>query len=303
MRFWKPKAYVIIEFSGREQAFDKEDKDGRMLAIDFETESNRSKEPNKGIFNLYNLAESTRRDIEQNATGIRCYAGYDDNVKLIFSGDVVYVRSPREGAEYVTQIQAGDGYKAFTKSVTSKTYASGTDKQIIIDQMAKDMGLVTKMAKDTIMGVTTGATTFDGRTKDTLDGLLSDNGASYSIQDREIHIATIGKPVDNDAIVLRAETGLIEAPAVTDKGINIRAFLNPDIRPGKLIVVEAITFQDDRTEKPAKKESKKKEAIVNPKQRFADYNGTYIAQAVKFTGNNYTFQEFSVGIEAIRYDS
>jgi len=301
MRFWKPKAYVIIEFAGREQAFDKEDKDGRMLAIDFETESNRSKEPNKGIFNLYNLAESTRRDIEQNATGIRCYAGYDDNVKLIFSGDIVYVRSPRQGAEFVTQIQAGDGYKNFTQSVTSKTYASGTDKQIIIEQMAKDMGLVTKIAKDTITGVTNGATTFDGRTKDTLASLLADNGASYSIQDRGIHIVKTGKPIDDQAIVLRAETGLIEAPAVTDKGINIRAFLNPDIRPGKLLVVQALTFEDTRTEKPAKKESKTKEAIANPKTRFADYNGTYIAESVKFTGNNYTFSEFSVSMETVRY--
>ena len=288
MRFWKGYAYLVIEYDGFERRFDIEDEDGRLLALDFETKSTRSKEPNQGVFNYYNLSASTRLEIETDAKAVRCYAGYDGDAKLIYQGDIVFVNSLKSGPDWVATIHCGDGFASFTESVTSKTYASGTEKQVVLDQLAADMGLVVKAGKDAISGALGGSLTLDGKSKDQLDVLMKDSGAEWSIQDNELNITQLGQPIDDTAIVLRADTGLLEHPTVTDKGVNVKAQLNPDIRPGKLIKLEPIAVQ------------------VTPggdsvPERGRDYAGVYLCQSVQFIGNNYG-GAFEVNIEAIRYD-
>lgn len=288
MRFWKGYAYLVIEYNGFERRFDIEDEDGRLIALDFETKATRSKEPNQGVFNYYNLSASTRQEIETDAKSVRCYAGYDGDAKLIYQGDIVFVNSLKSGPDWVTTIHCGDGFASFTESVTSKTYASGTEKQVILDQIASDMGLVVKASKDAIAGALGGSLTIDGKSKDQLDVLMKDSGAEWSIQDNELNITQIGSPIDDIAVVLRADSGLLEHPTVTDKGVNVKAQLNPDIRPGKLIKLEPIAVQ------------------VTPggdsaPERGRDYTGVYLCQTVSFIGNNYG-GAFDVNIEAIRYD-
>jgi hypothetical protein len=288
LRFWKGYAYLVIEYNGFDRRFDVVDEDGRMLALDFETKSTRSKEPNQGVFNYYNLSESTRQEIETDAKAVRCYAGYDGDAKLIYQGDIVFANSLKSGADWVTTIHCGDGFASFTKSVTSKTYASGTEKQVILDQIASDMGLVVKAAQDAITGELGGSLTIDGKSKDQLDVLMRDSGAEWSIQDNELNITKLGKPIDDIAVVLRADSGLLEHPTITDKGVNVKAQLNPDIRPGKLIKLEPLAVQ------------------VEPGAQFVpergrDYTGVYLCQTVSFVGNNYG-GPFDMTIEAIRYD-
>jgi hypothetical protein len=288
LRFWKGSAYIVVVYDGYERIFKQEDADGRRLALDFETKSTRSKEPNQGVFNMYNLASTTRQEIETDAKSIRCYAGYDGEEKLIYSGDVVFVNSVKATTDWVTTMHCGDGFASFTESVTSKTFASGTDRQIILDQVAKDMGLVVKAAKDAISGTIPGAISMDGKSKDQLEVLTRDTGAEWSIQDGELNITAKGSPIDDVAIVLRADTGLLEHPTITDKGVNVKAQLNPDIRPGKLIKLEPIAVQVT----PGGDESP---------ERGKDYAGVYLCQTVQFMGNNYG-GAFDVMIEAVRYD-
>lgn len=302
MRFWKGYAYLVIEYNGFDRRFDVIDEDGRMLALDFETKSTRSKEPNQGVFNYYNLSASTRQEIETDAKSVRCYAGYEGDAKLIYQGDIVFVNSLKSGADWVTTIHCGDGFASFTKSVTSKTYASGTEKQVILDQIASDMGLVVKATQDAISGALGGSLTIDGKSKDQLDVLMKDSGAEWSIQDNELNITKLRKPIDDIAVVLRADSGLLEHPTITDKGVNIKAQLNPDIRPGKLIKLEPLAVQVEptrATEEPKKPPKVAKEVFIP--QRGANYAGVYLCQTVSFIGNNYG-GPFDVTIEAIRYD-
>lgn len=302
LRFWKGSAYLVVQYDGFERRFDIEDADGRRLALDFETKSTRSKEPNQGVFNIYNLSSSTRQEIETDAKAVQCWAGYDGDEKLIYAGDVVFVNSVKSGPDWMTTIHCGDGFAAFTESVTSKTYASGTERQVILDQVAKDMGLIVKATKDAITGSIPGAISMDGKSKDQLEVLTRDTGAEWSIQDGELNITSIGEAIDDEAIVLRADTGLLEHPTITDKGVNIKAQLNPDIRPGKLVKLEPIAVQVQPTAAPAvpKKPPKKPKEIFIP-ERGRDYAGIYLCQTVQFIGNNYG-GPFDVMIEAVRYD-
>lgn len=284
MRFWKGSAYLVIEFNGYEQRFDVANDSGRRLALDFDIKLTNSSTPNQAVFALYNLSPSSRSAIASDGLAVRCYAGYDGVEKLVFQGSFVAVQNIPSAPDWITKIQAGDGYSEFTESVTSRSYAAGTDKQIILKQMSDDMGLIVKSATDTLTGVLSSPMTFDGKTKDTLNELVNDAGAAYSIQDGELQVVTDGQPVDQVAIVLRADTGLLESPIVTKKGVNVKALLNPDLRPNKLIKLESIGFDS-----------------TTANTRGKDYNGVYLAQSVQFVGNNYG-GAFDVNIEAIAYD-
>lgn len=282
MRFWKAEAYLQVVYSDRVVTYNQVNRTGRMLALDFEIESHNGKDPNKAVCTIYNLATTTRDQISRDAQSIRIFAGYDGEHKLMFEGDIVYSSSVRRGPDWATIIQAGDGHKAYTQAITSKSYASGTDKQIILQQVASDMGLVLDAVTGAVSGVLDGSMSFDGKSKDVLDNLTQDSGADWSIQDGQIKIAKAGRPIDQTAIILAAESGLLEHPIITDKGVNIRAQLNPEFRPSKLIDLQSRGFEGEG-------------------ERGIDYNGLYLIQSVNFIGNNYG-GAFDANIEAIRYN-
>ena len=267
-RYWLTTAYLVIVFNGEEIRYDKRDDDGRMLAVDFDVKHTASKEPSVGNFGIYNLAESTRKRIASDAIGLRFYGGYEGNEKLLYSGSIERVINRRQGGDYITEIRCGDGYREFTQSVTSKTYASGVSKEQVINDIAADMGLAVRTTVEGAKGVLTGAKTLDGLSKDVLSEIVPD----WSITDNEI-VITGGAlvPLSNVASVISSDTGLLESPTITEKGVNIKAQIDPDIRPRNLLDV-----------------------------RSESVTGIYIVQSVQFVGNNYG-GAFDMNIEAAAY--
>ena len=266
--YWLTSAYLVILFQGEELRYDKRDADGRMLAVDFDVKHTSSKEPSVGNFAIYNLKEETRKRISSDAIGLRFYGGYEGKEKLLYSGTIEKVINKRQGVDYVTELRCGDGFREFTQSITSKTYASGVDKQQIVEDVARDMGLGLKVAKDGIKGVLTGSKTLDGLSKDVLTELIPD----WSIVDGEINISG-GKlaPMSTIASLINSDTGLLESPNITEKGVNIKAQIDPDVRPRSLLQVES-------------------ESV----------NGVFIVQSIQFVGNNYG-GAFDMNIEAAAY--
>lgn len=286
---YNPDAYLVVHLKDRSLYFDKVSPEGRRLRLDFEASSNRSDKPNRAVVQLYGLNEDSRDSISSDGVSIELYAGFGDNLKLIFLGDIIAVQDIKLNPGWAIRITAGDGFSAFTQTVVSKTYASGTEKKDIIKEIADSMGMAIKMGADAIAGKTAGDVTLDGLAKDALRDVVGDSGASFSAQDGELHISDIKKPIDNEAIVISSETGLLESPVVTDKGVNIRAVLNPDIRPGKLVKLESIAVQYNVPEGTTDIPRNKK------------YNGFYLVQAVTFVGNN-EGGAFDVIMETVAYE-
>lgn len=266
-QFWLTSAYIVVIFPTEELRYDKRDDDGRMLAVDFDVKHTNGKEPSVGNFAIYNLAEETRKRIASDAIGVRFYGGYEGREKLLYSGSIERVINKRQGVDYITEMRCGDGFREFTNSVTTRTYASGVDKQTIINDIAGDMGLSVKAGKDAVKGVLTGSKTLDGLSKDVLTEMVPE----WSIVDGEINIPAPGQPISNVATVIKSDTGLLESPAITEKGVNMKAQIDPDIRPRSLLKVESASIE-----------------------------GLYIVQAIQFVGNNYG-GAFDMNIEAVAY--
>lgn len=309
MRFFKGEAYLEVIYDNEAVVYDQKLDTGRMLQVDFDIKMSRSKTPNQGVIAIYNLSETDRRHIERDAKSVRLYAGYDGDNKMIFTGDVVFASSSKESVDWKTEIKAGDGWRSFSQSVTSRNYAAGTPIRTIVEQTAKDMGIAMKESANILKGAIDGSVTLHGKSQLGLDKVVRNAGAQWSIQDNELQITPVTKPIDGEAIVLDASSGLLESPSLSEKGVSVRCQLHPDFRPGKVMKLESSSWtiesggtgeMDGSVTKKDKdgNSSQQTKAKTYPIERGKDYNGFYICQSVQFVGNN-AGGPFECRIEAI----
>lgn len=309
MRYFKGEAYLEVIYDNEAIVYDQKLDTGRMLQVDFDIKMSRSKTPNQGVIAIYNLAETDRKRIERDAKSIRLYAGYDGDNKMIFTGDVIFASSMKETVDWKTEIKAGDGFRSFSQSITSRNYAAGTPVRTIVEQTAKDMGIALKESANILKGAIDGSVTLHGKSQLELDQVVRTAGGEWSIQDNELQVTPVTKPIDGDAIVLDASSGLLESPSVSEKGVAVRCQLHPDFRPGKVMKLESSSWTVDsggtgvmdgtqtKKDKDGKVTTTQKEKTY-PVERGKDYNGFYICQSVQFVGNN-AGGPFECRIEAI----
>lgn len=99
-------------------------------------------------FLLYNLSASTRADLYKDAYQLSEYkkivfsAGYlDDPVKpvVIFQGNISLCYSYRQGADWITEIQAMDGAHAGDTATVDVTLGAGYSFSYVVNQLARAM--------------------------------------------------------------------------------------------------------------------------------------------------------------------
>lgn len=227
------------------------------LRIVFKIEKTLEKTPNNSMIEIYNLSSKSRTACEQKGNAIRVTAGYGDSIKDIFIGDVGAVVTKRSGADIVTSIEAADGLLSYQTKEADLSFAPGAKVGSILDQLVGAFGLT----KGEVQGVDTNdqylqGAAFSGKVRDHMDTLLAKQpDVSWSIQDNQLQILPKSKGSTRPAILLTPETGLIGSPfkrvvlnqdiakkvegKEAENGVNIKALLNPDLVPGRLIRVEA----------------------------------------------------------------
>lgn len=302
MRLFKGELWIEVVYDSEAVVYDQKDEWGRMLHLDIDVKASRSKTPNQGVVAIYNLKESDRNRIRRDGKSIRVFCKYHDMDEpvMVFTGDIVFAYTIKDGTDWKTEIKAGDGWRSFSQSITSRNYAAGTSNRDIVKQVAADMGLALKESGNVLRGLIDGSITLDGLSKDTLDEVVFDAGGEWSIQDNEIHVTPIKEPIDGEAIVLDSTSGLLENPSISEKCLKFRSQMIPALRPGKVVellakewVIESGSGRQEGNKKEQKK--KKKADPKKPKQqeevmkidRITDYDGFYICQSVQHVGNNY----------------
>ena len=291
-RLFKGEAYVAIRMrDGSMLTLDRRDDVlDRMLDVEFSCPKTRTPMPNKSMVKVGNLNKTTRDRIATDGEHAFLYAGYPDTgIKLFATGDIVFVDSRRELADWITEVRFGDGMYAFNNAMTTMSLGEGVDIKSVIDMLADDMGKAVSVVTDKISQITNGALTFDGLTKDAINTVAEDNGLEWSIQDDEIIIRDRFSPVDNEAIVINAGSGLYAGVQKTQKGVKFLCQLNPDLRPGKLIKLEAIGYTIESGD------------VAKFVEQGSTYDGFYICKNVTAVGNNFGGR-FDCEVEAEEYD-
>lgn len=216
------------------------------LRVTFDIDRSLKPEPNKAEVRIWNLAEASRKELEQSTDiPIQIEAGYSDT-SLIFLGNLRRAFSETEGQDIVTTITTGDGEKGYRGSRIQSAFPKGTDIRSAILIFAAALGIptgnLTSLTYQFINGGTqfSNGAHFHGNAAFELTRLLQACGKEWSIQNGVVQVLDRDKALQAKAISLTVNSGMIGSPSVNSKGeLKVTSLLIPDVEPGRLLVIKS----------------------------------------------------------------
>ena len=213
------------------------------LDIAFEINKSLKPAPNTACISIFNLNPKNRAYLsEQKHIPVELEAGYAHNLALIFKGDLVFCKNEPVGSDIKTTLISGDGNKALRDCECNQNFEAGTSVCNIALALTKCLNISTADAERQIKKHVTGAipkaTCINGHALKALEKLLAGQRLETSIQDGALQVLPKGQALQHEAVVLNADTGLLQGPVHPDtKQINIKTLLLPTLYPGRLISI------------------------------------------------------------------
>lgn len=228
------------------------------LRVAFNVDKTISGSANPFELKVWNLNSNHRNSIGKELEEIQIEAGYvppegGGNLSVIAKGFIRDVQHDREGPDIITTVSCGDGDKAHRKAVISKTHPSNTSVpdvvKSIFDKM-KEHGVDKgewKFPED-VRSFKRPFSMCGGCVRE-LNNLGRGNKFYWSIQNGVLEIIPTDGHLAGE-VLISAETGMIGTPSITDNGVKVKCFLNPAIRPNRIVQVQSqileMNSQDDR---------------------------------------------------------
>ncbi len=229
------------------------------LRVKARVEKSIDKSPNTLKVEITNLAEATRIDLVARPLTVRVDAGYDGNLRHIFTGDLRTGWSELKSTDWVTHLHLGDGDRAYRFARINRAYKRGTPIITAIRDCARALGLVLDgavQASAALQEQFANGRVIDGPVRDELTALLAPYGYSWSIQSGKMQILRDEETRADEAWVIREEDGMLGSPefSVPDQPrsaptsatarakvpkLKIRNLLFPELTPGGKIQVRS----------------------------------------------------------------
>ena len=200
-------------------------------------------EPNTAEIQIHNPNDDTIGLLKARYTKIVLNAGYGNDIKVVFKGEVQNVLQTKNAVDRVVTVFARDGFRDYRTASFSKTFDSAVDMQSIVQEVLGEFF-------DTIPGDLSGipkvrdkpnGLTLDGQVSTILDDLAEEYNADWSIQDGVVNIINKDQTLtENDLVYISATTGMIGSPRVTEIGADVTALLNISLIPGARFAIQAL---------------------------------------------------------------
>lgn len=221
------------------------------LRISFDVTKTGTKHPNTATIEITNLSAASRAKLQEKGARVILEAGYADSIGQIFQGDARPARAPRrQGTEWITTLECGDGERAFKYARISESFAPGTAAGDIIVRAARLMGIglgnvVEQAARINARSVYAQGFAAHGAASQVLDRVIRAAGFEWSIQDGNIQILERGASTQ-EVVRLTPDSGLIGSPeqgTPEKRGgppvLEVKSLLQRQIRPGSLISLDS----------------------------------------------------------------
>lgn len=210
-------------------------------------------EPNTLDLTVSNLSRETRALLRK-GTQVVLNVGYLDSLTSVFLGDVLRVRTQHEGTELLTRLSVGDKARAYTNATVSIGLAKGAGIDEAVKRMAGAMGVDSTRALERLQATDVPPElkslprgyVATGKASAELTKVLKRAGLDWSIQDGQLQVLSAKETLPGEAVLLREDSGLLEAPEPNDAQENkgpatttLKSLLQPNIRPGALLKVES----------------------------------------------------------------
>jgi hypothetical protein len=218
------------------------------LRVKFDVKKNLGHTPNTATITVYNLSDTTRREIESRPLYLLLRAGYDGVARLLFAGNVTFAFSRHNGTEWETKIQAGDGARAFAHAWLTKSYGKPISVRQVLADAAASMGLKlppeAEQSPQLRQALATGISVH-GPTRDTLTKLLAPYGLKWSVQNGRLVILADDQVSQTTALVINEAAGLINSPehSIPSKpgdpsDLSFEVLVNSELNPGGTVSMD-----------------------------------------------------------------
>lgn len=222
------------------------------LRVTFQTRKGDVETPNSAEIRIYNLAPATASRMKREFTRVVLQAGYQNNLGIIFDGNIRQRRQGREnGTDTWLELIAADGDQAYNWAVVNTTLAAGStpaDRVQVCQQAFEAKGVGAGYRPE--LGNTTlprGKVMY-GMARKFMRETADTTGCSWSIQDGTMIMVPYTAYLPGEAVVLTHETGLVGTPEQTNEGIKVRCLLNPRLRINGRIKLNNTSIQAAKTD-------------------------------------------------------
>ncbi len=216
------------------------------FTIEFDITRNTLSSANVCQVRIYNLSEKNRNSLRYNATnygqyrGLQLRAGYNDDLSVIFKGNISQAWSFREGTNLITQIECYDGGFAFNNGVADFSAPEGSPNRSVLKGLAGSLPNVSLGAVGNFSGNLPRGNSYAGNTAKAIGELTGgamfiDNEVVNILQDDE-YIQDFGP-----TLVINAETGLLATPILEVNIARFEMLFEPKLAVGRLVRVESAT--------------------------------------------------------------
>jgi hypothetical protein len=217
------------------------------LKVVFQVEKTSESNANTAKISIFNMSDEGRALAEAAKAFVLLEAGYRDNFGQLFIGDITRAYISRQGPDWVTTVECGDGAEALRSTHIDKSYAPDTDYQDIIKDVAQSFVDQGKVVIGSLLGLKSEKSqtglSVSGNSKAVLDDLAQKQGLEWSIQDESVQILPKDKDSGRQAVLLTPQTGLIGSPIRREveggAGVEFTALIQVALSPGRLVQIES----------------------------------------------------------------
>ncbi len=213
----------------------------RGLRVSFSVKMTSSSEPNSAVIRAYGVGKEAIAAMQEPGAVVRLNAGYDAP-RLIFQGSPTDggVTYERLGAESLLTIEAEDGGREFRLADVNFSFATDTTAGQVIAETAEQLGIPVGYIEISSDAIYPYGYTAVGKARTVLDNLAVAEGSVWYIRDGALYWHPKAGSTGESAIVLSSGQGnLIGTPILRDGNVEVRALLDPSIRPGRPFIVIA----------------------------------------------------------------
>lgn len=212
---------------------------------------------NECTVEIYGLSPEHRSELSRvKSPIIRLAAGYgkgDTGLTQLFYGHAIHVKHEIVGADIITTVSTTDGGEKKQKARVNISFGPGTKTGTVLQQIARALGLnpgnVDTIAREINLtakaDIYSEGTVVSGSAANELGHLCRSCGYDWSIQDETIQIRKIGQAAEKFSVELSPNTGLIDSPSLSSKGVLsgtcllFKAGVGLDLVPGRLIHLDS----------------------------------------------------------------
>lgn len=230
-----------------------------------------------GTFRLYNLAESTRRDVYQDWSDQGTYrqvtlrAGYRSwtnglqgpvlagqsalnfqALPMIFSGNITQAYSQREGPNWVTTISAWDGGFAVTQGDVNTALAAGVTTTQQFTQLVEAMGSTVAVGyiDPTLNTTLVNGVSLVGSPWEKIVQMANALYATAFIDLGKVYVIGNGNVIPNltgGLTLITPDTGLLDTPMKQNTKLSFPMVFEPRLKVGQQIVLQSLETVNNGT--------------------------------------------------------